>query len=357
MREIEIWNKIKSHPFILQFYGAYHYGKNPFIVSEYCNNGTVKSYTSNSNITVNKKLQIMHDIAIGIYHLHKNNIIHGDIKSDNVLISNDGIPKICDFGLSIYKSDKSKDKLISTCNITEAVRWKAPELFETYNIKLLNGELNKYKNTVIRKISTYSDIFSLGRLYYEIIAQNNPFYEILYNFEVEQKVISNQYPSRVKSNNSKDAILYSDKMWDILVKTWNYDPFLRISLLSLASILIQLKTLEPNNIPLNKLNEITPPSSNNSSYFNNKIQSISINKLNETTPPSSSNPALIDNSPFNNYSNPSNINNYIENKINDQNNATKNRNITGSSSKKITKRKSISNKKSLINISLDEKKI
>ena len=108
MREIEIWNRIKPHPFILQFYGAYHYNKNenPFIVSEYCNNGTVKSYTSRDNITVNQKLQIMHDITIGIYHLHQSNVIHGDIKSDNILISNDGTPKICDFGLSIYLSDK-----------------------------------------------------------------------------------------------------------------------------------------------------------------------------------------------------------------------------------------------------------
>jgi len=273
MREIEIWNKIKPHPFILQFYGAYHYGKNPFIISEYCNNSTVKSYTSNDNITVNQKLQIMHDIAIGINYLHKSKIIHGDIKSSNVLISNDGTPKICDFGLSIYMSDNPKDKLISSCNITEAVRWKAPELFKNYNFFLNKWELNKYKNNnIIGKISTYSDIFSLGRLYYEIIAQNNPFYEILYNSEVEEKVLSNQYPCRVKAKNSKDEILCSDEMWDILIKTWNYDPYCRISLLSLASILNQLKPIEetnPINTQLNKTAYPTPPTSNNSSYNNN----------------------------------------------------------------------------------------
>jgi len=71
IREIEIWNRIKPHPFILHFYGAYHYGRNPFIVSEYCNKGNVRIYTSNDNVTVNEKLQIMHDIAIGLYHLHK----------------------------------------------------------------------------------------------------------------------------------------------------------------------------------------------------------------------------------------------------------------------------------------------
>ncbi|OUM58753.1 hypothetical protein PIROE2DRAFT_47685 [Piromyces sp. E2] len=50
----------------------------------------------------------MHDIAIGIYHLHNNRIIHGDLKSDNVLITDNGTPKICDFGLSVYLSNWKK---------------------------------------------------------------------------------------------------------------------------------------------------------------------------------------------------------------------------------------------------------
>jgi len=41
-------------------------------------------------------------------------------------------------------------------------------------------------------------------------------------------------------------------MWDILLKTWDYDPLCRIHLLSLASILIQFKTFESNTLSLNK---------------------------------------------------------------------------------------------------------
>jgi len=106
MREIEVWNRIKSHPFILQFYGASHVSQHPFIISEYCSQGTVKSYIHREDVNINQKLQIMHDIAIGIYHLHNNRIIHGDLKSDNVLITDNGTPKICDFGLSVYLSNK-----------------------------------------------------------------------------------------------------------------------------------------------------------------------------------------------------------------------------------------------------------
>jgi len=252
MREIEIWSKIKSHPFILQFYGACHVSEYPFIVSEFCSEGTVKSYVNRSGVTTNKKLQIMHDIAIGIYHLHNSKIIHGDLKSDNILITENGTPKICDFGLSVYLSNKPEDKLISTCNITEAVRWKAPELFKGYKLP---------KPNIIGKISQYTDIFSLGRLYYEIIAQQNPFYEVLYNDEVERRVVNGDFPSRVYSNssskNSKNA-LYSDDMWEILERTWAYDPFERITLLSIAGILDQLKTLGKDE-PVVKTREFNKP--------------------------------------------------------------------------------------------------
>jgi len=250
MREIEIWNRIKGHPFILQFYGASHISQHPFIISEYCDQGTVKSYINRESIDINQKLKIMHDIAIGIYHLHNNRIIHGDLKSDNILISDNGTPKICDFGLSVYltKRPTRKEKLIASCHITEATRWKAPELFSGYKSETVTGiEFNRSKNNVIGKISTYSDIFSLGRLYYEIISQQNPFYEILFNHEVENKVISGEYPSRVSTTNPNNRILCSDDMWNILLGTWKYDPFLRLPLLSIAALLNQLKVPEEVN--------------------------------------------------------------------------------------------------------------
>lgn len=107
LREIEIWSQIKSHPNILQFYGACHISQHPSILSEYCSQGTVKSYTSKKAVSPEQKLQIMHGIITGLYHLHQNNIIHGDIKSDNILITENGKPKICDFGLSVIQTDQN----------------------------------------------------------------------------------------------------------------------------------------------------------------------------------------------------------------------------------------------------------
>ncbi|ORX86917.1 hypothetical protein BCR32DRAFT_264667 [Anaeromyces robustus] len=275
LREIEIWSKIKSHPNILQFYGACHISQHPSIISEYCSRGTVKSYTNQKNISPEQKLQIMHGIITGLYHLHQNNIIHGDIKSDNILITENGKPKICDFGLSVIQCDKytkmiggiqnkSNNKLTTQCKITDAIRWKAPELFPEYKIKNISSNNNDdgdgydepsidndYKD-VIGKISIYSDIFSVGRLFYEIIFQKIPFYDIINEVQVEYMIIHNKYPSRIKLSNSaiERNVLYSNKMWDILEQTWCYDPFDRITLMTIASLLIQLRNqqLQINNL-------------------------------------------------------------------------------------------------------------
>lgn len=37
---------------------------------------------------------------VGLAYIHNKNIIHGDIKLENILLDNDGIVKICDFGIS-----------------------------------------------------------------------------------------------------------------------------------------------------------------------------------------------------------------------------------------------------------------
>jgi len=300
LREIEIWSQIKSHPNILQFYGACHISQHPSILSEYCSQGTVKSYTSKKAVSPEQKLQIMHGIITGLYHLHQNNIIHGDIKSDNILITENGKPKICDFGLSVIQTDQNNrlfgnnqnnNKLNTLCKITDAIRWKAPELFSEYKIKNIinyfdNGEdvedFNNFTqngdrdyNEVIGKISVYSDIFSVGRLFYEIIFQKIPFFDIINEVQVEYMIIHNKFPSKFKINNSalERNILYSNKMWDILEKTWRYDPFDRISLMTIATLLIQLRNqqLHINNElkELSKQNYDEVDTLNNNATTNN----------------------------------------------------------------------------------------
>lgn len=61
---------------------------------EYCNNGSLRHYVATSKPSFKKKVSLAMEIARGLLFLHSRNIIHRDIKSDNVLIDEDLHAKI-----------------------------------------------------------------------------------------------------------------------------------------------------------------------------------------------------------------------------------------------------------------------
>ena len=87
-------------------------------------------------------MDICLQILYGIEHIQKNNIIHCDIKSDNIFIK-DNIIKIGDFGLAKYLKKQYK-------TINGTIGYIAPEILSS------------------KRYSFKSDIYSLGVLFFEI---------------------------------------------------------------------------------------------------------------------------------------------------------------------------------------------
>lgn len=94
---------------------------------------------------------ILRDISLGLKSLHKRNVVHLDIKPENILLSNTGKYKISDLGLSRI-AKRSKDEEINEGDS----RYLAPELLHDFTV----GELPDL---------TKADIFSLGVTIYELI--------------------------------------------------------------------------------------------------------------------------------------------------------------------------------------------
>ena len=72
-------------------------------------------------------LDMIYGVASGLYYLHSRDVIHGDIKSNNILIGEGEIPKICDFGLSDLKADVDR-RTRGVSPPEGTMRWMAPEL-------------------------------------------------------------------------------------------------------------------------------------------------------------------------------------------------------------------------------------
>lgn len=93
------------HPNIIVCYGACLKVPRIGIVMEYCENGTLSSWLENNQgkIEFQRKLKMLLDIARGVDFLHRREIIHRDLKSDNCLVDAHLTVKLSDFGLSKRK--------------------------------------------------------------------------------------------------------------------------------------------------------------------------------------------------------------------------------------------------------------
>ncbi|KIO25792.1 hypothetical protein M407DRAFT_50612, partial [Tulasnella calospora MUT 4182] len=121
-READTWRRLE-HPHVLRFLGTYKPEAHLYFVSPFMQNGTLLEYV-NDRPDVNR-VRLLYETSDAVAYLHRENIVHGDIKASNLLISDDGHVLLCDFGLakSSYSHTSTALKGAGT------FRWQSPELW------------------------------------------------------------------------------------------------------------------------------------------------------------------------------------------------------------------------------------
>jgi serine/threonine protein kinase len=165
-----------THPAIAQIYDIDEADGSLFIAMEYVDGRTVGRLIAEGEIDLISSVEIAWQIAEGLARAHEANLIHRDIKSDNIMVTRDGHAKLLDFGLA---------KLMDTVEeeVPEASQ-KAPEMDETLTrleprtvAGVVAGTINYMSPEQARgrSLDRRSDIFSLGVVLYEMVSGELPF--------------------------------------------------------------------------------------------------------------------------------------------------------------------------------------
>ena len=151
-REISILENI-NHPNIVKVHDVFEFQEFIVIIMDYCSNGDLLSFALDDKFKNKEDLKNILQVCFqAIEYLHENGIAHGDIKPENVLLDENNVPKLTDFGYaktSLFAGDDMKNGTIF---------YAAPELFQP-------GEFNTQK----------ADIWAIGIFLHAITQKSFPF--------------------------------------------------------------------------------------------------------------------------------------------------------------------------------------
>ena len=205
--EIDIM-KLCYHPYVVHLLDHFENGEYIFIVMEYIKGGSLTDYMKSKkfNFTERRAAELIYQLAKGLKYLHKYGIIHRDLKTDNIMLteaSDKGNIKIMDFGLSkiLGKKEKSTDGFGTLTFVSPEVLIRKP-----YNKEI--------------------DIWSIGVILYLLLSGDLPFDD---EEDDEQKIAKSivfnevEFPQKKFGNRSKEVI-------DLIKKCLTKEPKNRIKI-------------------------------------------------------------------------------------------------------------------------------
>ena len=145
-----------NHPNIVKVYNHGTIEGRPYIANEYVKGQTMKDMLDfRSAIPVQEAVSYMLQLTSALYYAHQHNIIHRDIKPQNIYVMPDGTIKLGDFGIA--QAEGIEDSLTATSEIVGSVHYLAPEISQG------------------KPASIQSDIYSAGVTFYELLTGHVPF--------------------------------------------------------------------------------------------------------------------------------------------------------------------------------------
>ncbi|XP_009699896.1 PREDICTED: cyclin-G-associated kinase, partial [Cariama cristata] len=267
--------KLSGHPNIVQFCSAASIGKEEsdtgqgefLLLTELCKGQLVeflKKVESKGPISCDTLLKIFYQTCRAVQHMHKQKppIIHRDLKVENLLISNQGTIKLCDFGSATtiayypdYNWSAQKRALVEeeiTRNTTPMYR--TPEMIDLYS----NFPIGEKQ-----------DIWALGCILYLLCFRQHPFED-----GAKLRIVNGKYV--IPQNDSRYSVFH-----DLIRSTLKVNPEERLSITELVNQLQEIAAARN----VNPKSPITELLEQNGGYGNNAQPRTSVTSVSQSSKP------------------------------------------------------------------------
>ncbi len=145
-----------NHPHIVHLLdGGVNEQGEPYLATEYVKGTTLDRHAREQRLTVPERLRLFLQICAAVEHAHQNLIVHRDLKPSNILVNEQGDAKLLDFGTAKLLSAGGEKTATDAVLLTP--RYASPE-------QLRN-----------EAITTRSDVYALGLIFYELLSGSRPF--------------------------------------------------------------------------------------------------------------------------------------------------------------------------------------
>lgn len=150
----------------------------PYFVMEFIDGQPLYRYADQRGLSINDRLRLFTQICDAVQYAHQKQVIHRDIKPNNILVSDTGASKLLDFGIA---------KVLNP----EIVSDSTPQT--TLGVRLMTLEYASPEQVQALPVTFRSDVYSLGVILYELLTGHSPYrFRNLMPHEVARAIIEDE---------------------------------------------------------------------------------------------------------------------------------------------------------------------